>query len=151
MAASSIRRGPSENEIKDILFDSDDDGTSDCPAFVDIKTKEVMKDAKKRDPFVKRAFPLFAVIRLRGEHNHMLNCADCLRLLQGTPDTRACFYTYFKDDLLPAEAIVLHAQKLAAQDHTVELLASGAVNPHGNTVYHWFRVWCKNAFGDAVD
>lgn len=35
--------------------------------------------------------------------------------------------------------------------HKITLLTSGAVNPSGNTKYHWFRVWCKNAFGDAVD
>ncbi|KAG0444722.1 hypothetical protein HPB47_013458 [Ixodes persulcatus] len=126
--------------------------STDCPAFVDIKIKKITKDTKKRDPFLKRALPLPAVIRLREEHNHVLNCADGLRFLRSTPDTRACFYNYFKDGLTPAEAIALHAQKLAAQDHTAELLASGAVNPCGNTVYHWFRVWRKNAFGgDAVD
>ncbi|KAM7301395.1 uncharacterized protein ISCGN_016914 [Ixodes scapularis] len=126
--------------------------STDCPAFVDIKIKKVTKDTKKRDPFLKRVLPLPAVIRLREEHNHVLNCADGLRFLRSTPDTRACFYNYFKDGLTPAEAIALHAQKLAAQEHTAELLASGAVNPCGNTVYHWFRVWRKNAFGgDAVD
>ncbi|KAG0422549.1 hypothetical protein HPB47_001636 [Ixodes persulcatus] len=99
-----------------------------CPALADIKIK-VTKDTKKRDPFLKRAFPLSAVIRLREEHNHMLNCSH------------ACFYTYFKGGLMPAEAIAPHAQKPAA----------GAVNTCGNTEYHWFRVWHKNAFGDAVD
>lgn len=59
--------------------------STDCPALVEIKVK-VTKGTKKREAFLKRAFPLSAVIRLREEHNHVLNCAHGLLFLQSTPD-----------------------------------------------------------------
>lgn len=83
------------------------------------------------------------------DHNHQLNCADGLRRLRSSSDTRSTFHSYFKDGLAPAEA--LHQQKLAVEDDGVEQLANGALNPSANTVYHLFRVWHKDHYGDAVE
>ncbi|KAH6933181.1 hypothetical protein HPB50_012789 [Hyalomma asiaticum] len=83
------------------------------------------------------------------DHNHQLNCADGLRRLRSSSNTRSTFHSYFKDGLAPAEA--LHQQKLAVEDDGVEQLANGALNPSANTVYHLFRVWHKDHYGDAVE
>lgn len=107
------------------------------------------KDTKKHDPFLRKAVPLPAVIKVRDDHNHCTDCADGLCLLRSTPDTRALFYGYFDDGLSPAEAIALHQQKL--EDDGLTKLASGAVNPTANTVYYWFWVWRDEHFGSTVD
>ncbi|CAN8026041.1 unnamed protein product, partial [Ixodes persulcatus] len=70
--------------------------SSSCPAFVDIKIKKVNRHTKKNDAFLKRPVPLAAVVRLREDHNHNLGCADGLRLLKCSPDTRAKFHAYFQ-------------------------------------------------------
>ncbi|XP_077486825.1 uncharacterized protein LOC144098184 [Amblyomma americanum] len=100
-----------------------------CPAFVDIKIKNITRDTRKRDPFLKRDTPLRAIVKVRDDHNHALDCADALRLLRTTADTRAVFHSYFHDGLTPAQAIAMHQQKLEAEDDAAEKLASGAVNP----------------------
>ncbi|KAH7979749.1 hypothetical protein HPB49_010808 [Dermacentor silvarum] len=102
--------------------------STNCPAFVDIKIKALKED-----------------------HNHELNCADGLRLLRSSADTRATFHSYFKDGLAPAESLQLHQQKLAVEDDGVQQLANGALIPSANTVYHWFRMWRKDHYGDEVD
>ncbi|XP_037503722.1 uncharacterized protein LOC125756129 [Rhipicephalus sanguineus] len=124
---------------------------TNCPAFVDIKIKAVTKSTKRNDSFLKREHPLCAIVQLMEDHNHQLNCADGLRRLRSSSDTRSTFHSYFKDGLAPAEALHLHQQKLAVEDDGVEQLANGALNPSANTVYHWFRVWRKDHYGDAVD
>ncbi|KAM7281213.1 uncharacterized protein ISCGN_005764, partial [Ixodes scapularis] len=124
---------------------------TNCPAFVDIKIKKINKNTKKNDAFLKKAVPLAAVIKLREDHNHNLHCADGLRLLKSTADTRALFYEYFKDGLTPAEAMCLHQEKLAATTATMEHLASGAENPSARTVYHWYSTWRVEHYGDPVD
>ncbi|XP_077499929.1 uncharacterized protein LOC144110491 [Amblyomma americanum] len=124
---------------------------TNCPAFVDIKIKNITRDTRKRDPFLKRVTPLRAIVNVRDDHNHALDCADVLRLLRTTADTRAVFHSYFHDGLTPAQAIAMHQQKLEAEDDAAEKLASGAVNPSAGTVYYWFRLWRDHHYGSAVD
>ncbi|KAG0413810.1 hypothetical protein HPB47_009022 [Ixodes persulcatus] len=69
---------------------------TNCPSFVDIKIKKINKNTKKNDAFLKKAVPLAAVIKLREDHNHNPGCADELRLLKSTADTRALFHGYFR-------------------------------------------------------
>uniref|UniRef100_A0A6M2E0T3 Uncharacterized protein n=1 Tax=Amblyomma tuberculatum TaxID=48802 RepID=A0A6M2E0T3_9ACAR len=77
---------------------------TNCPAFVDIKVKNITRDTRKRDPFLKRATPLRATMKVRDDHNHALDSADGLRLLRTTADTRALFHSYF--------LMALHQHKL---------------------------------------
>ncbi|KAM7313218.1 uncharacterized protein ISCGN_003099 [Ixodes scapularis] len=114
-----------------------------CPAFVDIKVKKVSRDTKRRDPFLKRATPLAAVVKLGQHHNHSLDDAEAKRLLRSTPDTRALFLGYFRDGLTVAKAMALHREKLSAEDNALERLASNALNPNSNVVYHWYKLWRK--------
>ncbi|KAL1445964.1 hypothetical protein MTO96_044733 [Rhipicephalus appendiculatus] len=123
---------------------------TNCPAFVDMKIKAVTKSTKRNDSFWKREHPLCAIVQLGEDHNHQLNCADGLRHLRSSSDTRATFHNYFKDGLAPAEALQLHQHKLAAEDDGVEQLANGSLNPSANTVYYWFRMCRKDHYGDAV-
>ncbi|EEC05080.1 hypothetical protein IscW_ISCW005117 [Ixodes scapularis] len=69
---------------------------TNCPAFVDITIKQINNNTKKNDAFLKKPVPLAAVIKLREDHNHNPDCADGLRLLKSTADTRALFHGYFK-------------------------------------------------------
>ncbi|KAM7313231.1 uncharacterized protein ISCGN_003109 [Ixodes scapularis] len=114
-----------------------------CPAFVDIKVKKVSRDTKRHDPFLKRATPLAAVVKLGQHHNHSLDDAEAKRLLRSTPDTRALFLGYFRDGLTVAKAVALHREKLSAEDNALERLASNALNPNPNVVYHWYKLWRK--------
>ncbi|KAH9366838.1 hypothetical protein HPB48_022772 [Haemaphysalis longicornis] len=121
--------------------------STNCPAFVDIKIKKVTKATKRNDPFLNRPVPLTALIKLHEVHNHVLDCADGLRLLKPTSDTRAAFFRYFENDMTPAVAIAHHKEKLASQEERDTLLASSAVNPPASTVYHWFRGWRRGQYG----
>ncbi|XP_065306334.1 uncharacterized protein [Dermacentor albipictus] len=125
--------------------------STNCSAFVDIKIKAVTKQTQRNDSFLKREHPLCAIVKLKEDHNHELSCADGLRLLRSSADTRATFHSYFKDGLAPAESLQLHQQKLAVEDDGVQQLANGALNPSANTVYHWFRMWRKDNYGDELD
>ncbi|KAH7945687.1 hypothetical protein HPB49_014179 [Dermacentor silvarum] len=124
---------------------------TNCPTFMDIKIKAVTKETKRNDSFLKREHPLCSIIKLKEDHNHELNCADGLRLLRSFADTRDTFHIYSKDGLAPAESLQLHQQKLAVEDDGVQQLANSALNPSANTVYHWFRMWRKDRYGDEVD
>ncbi|KAM7307918.1 uncharacterized protein ISCGN_011554 [Ixodes scapularis] len=124
---------------------------TNCPAFVDIKIKKINKNTKKNDAFLKKAVPLAAVIKLREDHSHNPGCADELRLLKSTADTRALFHGYFKNGLTPAEAMCRHQEKLAATNASMEHLASGAQNPCARTVYHWYSSWRVEPYGEPVD
>lgn len=123
--------------------------STNCLAFVDIKIKKVTKATQRNDPFLNRPVPLTAVIKLHEVHNHGLNCADGLRLLRPTPDTRAAFFRYFQNDMTPAAALAHHKEKLASQEDGDSLLASSTVNPPASTVYHWFRGWRRGQYGDG--
>lgn len=123
---------------------------TNCVAFVDIKIKRVTKATQRSDPFLNRAIPLAAVVRLHEEHNHGLDCADGLRLLRSTPDTRAAFFDYFKSRMTPAGALSLHRENLGAQEDGGSLLANGALNPSPNTVYHWFRIRKRANYGEGL-
>lgn len=117
-----------------------------------IKIKRVTKATQRSDPFLNKAIPLAAVVRLHEEHNHGLDCADGLRLLRSTPDTRAAFFDNVKSRMTPAGALSLHRENLGAQEDGGSLLANGARNPSPNTVYHWFRIWKRANYGeDLVD
>ncbi|XP_040077985.2 uncharacterized protein LOC115331187 [Ixodes scapularis] len=125
--------------------------STSCEAFVDIKIKKITKATKRYDPYLKGMAPLSAVVKVREDHNHALDCADGLRLLRPSPGTRASFYNYFKDGLSRAEAMTLHRQKLVAGENDAIQLPSGALIPSGGTVYHWFRIWRKEHYGHTVD
>ncbi|CAN7998264.1 unnamed protein product, partial [Ixodes hexagonus] len=92
-------------------------------------------------------------VKLRDDHNHNLGCADGLRLLRSTADTRALFHGWEggDDGLTAAEAMTLHQEKLAAASDTLECLASGAENPSASTVYPWYRTWRQQHYGQLVD
>ncbi|CAN7984532.1 unnamed protein product, partial [Ixodes hexagonus] len=121
---------------------------TNCRAYVDIKIKKLTRATKRNDPFLKRDVPLAAVVRLAENHNHCLDDVEDLRLLRTTPATRALFYGYFRDGLTPAKAIVLHRERLSSEDDASARLASGAINPSGRTVQHWYEVWRKRLSGE---
>ncbi|KAM7307478.1 hypothetical protein ISCGN_011114 [Ixodes scapularis] len=105
---------------------------TNCPAFVDIKIKQINNNTKKNDAFLKKPVPLAAVIKLREDHNHNPDCADGLRLLKSTAYTRALFHGYFKSEdgscwaVLVVTKIMLRTQQLAAASEIVFLDSTSA-------------------------
>lgn len=55
--------------------------------------------------------PLPATITCQLEHNHQTQCADALRQLRMSEETRHLFMDYFNDGLSPAMAMSLHESK----------------------------------------
>jgi len=56
--------------------------------------------------------PLPACLSMNLVHNHQLRCAEALRELRLTDNTRQSFDSYFADGLSPAQAMSLHESKL---------------------------------------
>ncbi|XP_054933154.1 uncharacterized protein [Dermacentor andersoni] len=117
--------------------------TTNCPAKLDIKIKKVNPDTQKNDKYLCRSTPLPAVIKLTTTHNHSTECADSLKLLRASPETRAAFYAYFEAGFTPAAAIRHHEEALAMEDNSHILLANSMVNPQRRTIYYWHQEWRK--------
>ncbi|XP_049528511.1 uncharacterized protein LOC119462177 isoform X2 [Dermacentor silvarum] len=115
--------------------------TTDCPAKIDIKIKKVNPNTQKNDEYLRRSTPLPAVIKLAAAHNHSTVCADSLKLLRASPETRATFEAYFEAGFTPAAAIRHHEEALALEDNSHILLANSMLNPQQRTVYYWHQEW----------
>ncbi|XP_075559176.1 uncharacterized protein LOC142590666 isoform X3 [Dermacentor variabilis] len=121
--------------------------TTDCPAKLDIKIKKVNPDTQRNDKYLCRSTPLPAVIKLATTHNHSTECADSLKLLRASPETRAAFYAYFEAGFTPAAAIRHHEEALAMEDNSHTLLTNSMVNPQQRTVYYWHQEWRRAKYG----
>ncbi|XP_070379182.1 zinc finger protein 572-like isoform X2 [Dermacentor albipictus] len=121
--------------------------TTDCPAKLDIKIKKVNPDTQRNDKYLCRSTPLPAVIKLATTHNHSTECADSLKLLRASPETRAAFYAYFEAGFTPAAAIRHHEEALAMEDNSYILLTNSMVNPQQRTVYYWHQEWRRAKYG----
>lgn len=120
--------------------------------MIDIVIKKVTRATKKTDAFLRRDVPLAAVVKLHPKkHNHSTECADALRRLRSTEETKDTFYKYFCDGITPAEAVRLHESKVTMQEDGWVLLANASVNPPPRRVYHWYDEWRKAHYGMAVD
>nr|XP_054924601.1 uncharacterized protein LOC126528195 [Dermacentor andersoni] len=97
---------------------------TDCPAKLDIKIKKVNPDTQRNYKYLCRSTPLPAVIKLAATHNNSTECADSLKLLRASPETRAAFDAYFEAGFTPAAAIRHHEEALAMQDNSHILLAN---------------------------
>lgn len=101
-----------------------------CPAKIDVKIKKVNCDTQRNDSFLKRSVPLPAVIKIfNAEHNHSTECADALRLLKSSRETRATFYGYFEDGMTAAEARQFHESRLLVKENGPLQLANSSLNP----------------------
>lgn len=120
-----------------------------CGARLDIKMKNLSRDTKKNDSFLRRTVPLQAIIRLTENHNHSTQSADALRMLCASPDTKEAFRRYFDAGMGPAEAIRHHEAMLAAQPDGPLLLANSSVNPIKRSVYWWHGEWRDYKYGPA--
>lgn len=123
-----------------------------CPAKIDVKIKKVNCDTQRNDSFLKRSVPLPAVIKIfNAEHNHSTECADALRLLKSSRETRATFYGYFEDGMTAAEARQFHESRLLVKENGPLQLANSSLNPKKRTVGYWYDVWRKECFGKDLD
>lgn len=118
-----------------------------CPARLDIKIKVVTSGSQRNDRFLRRDPPLAAVIKLIGEHTHLVGCPDAPRSSRPTAETRARFEGYFESGMTPAEAINHNRNLLAAESDAERRGLHGVPNPRTSAVYTWHQQWRKAKYG----
>lgn len=117
--------------------------------MVQILIQKVTRHTRKTDKYLRSTdgqVPLQAVIAIKGNHNHHLQCGETLRKNRTSEATKRKLTELFDDGRSPAQAKRIITDSLLAEGNLLDL-ADNKVNPTSNSLYHIHNVWSENKFG----